>query len=85
MHRVPKPTLLPAMPTSAPAPAAATDLQIVDEVWKVVDENVLPARAADGFDRARWARLCGCAGVRGVVRACVRACAGACVRACVRA
>jgi C-terminal processing protease CtpA/Prc len=41
----------------APAPAAATDLQIVDEVWKVVDENFLPARAADGFDRARWARL----------------------------
>lgn len=39
------------------APAAATDLQIVDEVWKVVDDNFLPARAEDGFDRARWARL----------------------------
>ena len=39
------------------ASAAATDLQIVDEVWKVVDENFLPARAEDGFDRARWARL----------------------------
>ena len=39
------------------APAAATDLQIVDEVWKVVDDNFLPARAVDGFDRARWARL----------------------------
>ena len=39
------------------APAAATDLQIVDEVWKVVDDNFLPARASDGFDRARWARL----------------------------
>ena len=39
------------------APAAATDLQIVDEVWKVVDDNFLPARAEDGFDRARWARM----------------------------
>ena len=46
-----------AATNDAPAPAAATDLQIVDEVWKVVDENFLPARAADGFDRARWARL----------------------------
>ena len=39
------------------APAAATDLQIVDEVGKVVDDNFLPARAEDGFDRARWARM----------------------------
>ena len=43
------------------AGAAATNLlfalQIVDEVWKVVDDNFLPARAEDGFDRARWARL----------------------------
>ncbi|ACO67707.1 predicted protein [Micromonas commoda] len=34
-----------------------TDLQIVEEVWKVVDDNFLPARSVDGFDRAAWAKL----------------------------
>ena len=38
------------------APAAATDLQIVDEVWKVVDDNFLPARARSSTTRARRAR-----------------------------
>ena len=37
-----------------PQPATASDTQIIDEVWKVVDETFLPARASDGFDRERW-------------------------------
>ena len=41
---------------STPSPLSS-DVQIVDEVWKVVDENFLPARADDGFDRAAWAKL----------------------------
>jgi len=42
---------------SVNAPAAASDLQIVEEVWKVVDDNFLPARNASGFDRAAWGAL----------------------------
>jgi carboxyl-terminal processing protease len=37
--------------------ASASNLQIVDEVWKVVDENFLPARADDGFDRIKWKEI----------------------------
>lgn len=37
--------------------SVSSDLQIVDEVWKVVDDNFLPARSDSGFDRAAWAKL----------------------------
>ena len=37
--------------------AESSDLQIVDEVWKVVDDNFLPARSDVGFDRDAWAKL----------------------------
>ena len=37
--------------------AKSSDLQIVDEVWKVVDDNFLPARSDVGFDRDAWAKL----------------------------
>ena len=43
--------------TDATASEGLTDLQIVEEVWKVVDDNFLPARSDDGFDRAAWAQL----------------------------
>ena len=43
--------------TDATASEGLTDLQIVEEVWKVVDDNFLPARSDDGFDRAEWAQL----------------------------
>lgn len=47
-----------ASPDASDSKAApATDLQIVDEVWKVVDDNFLPARRDDGFDRVAWAKL----------------------------
>ena len=37
--------------------AESSDLQIVDEVWKVVDDNFLPLEVASGFDRDAWAKL----------------------------
>ena len=37
--------------------SVSSDVQIVDEVWKVVDDNFLPARSDSGFNRAAWAKL----------------------------
>ena len=34
-----------------------SDLQLVEEVCKTVDDNFLPARNVDGFDRAAWKQL----------------------------
>lgn len=37
--------------------SSVSDLQILDEVWKAVDDNFLPARSDSGFDRAAWGQV----------------------------